>query len=380
MKNIKNFLYWFQSFFFVFILLIPFIFSYFNWDTTFSKVENRLLATKPKFSLELLIEGKWGKEVEAFLEDHILARNLFVEISTYGQILLGNEEVNGVILGKDGYLFEKVKYNDIIQEDVNKNIGYINQFISKHSNVYVGLIPSSIEIYKNKVSKYIDSANQKELINSIYNNLETKNFLNIYDELVQHSKENIYYKTDHHWTTLGAYYGYCNIVSNFDMEPYSRNQFKLELLTDNFRGSRYSKLNSRFIESEYMFAYIPIFDIEYQKMINEDSKTLTNSLYDYDKLGSSEQYAVFLGGNQAIVRIRTNLKDAPRILIVKDSFSHCLTPFLVNHFSEVVLLDMRYLNLGVEQFIKLDNEFDYYLILYSLENFLNTNTMLSLTR
>ena len=122
--------------------------------------------------------------------------------------------------------------------------------------------------------------------------------------------------------------------------------------------------------------------MSYSCILNEDYNHIKNTLYDESKLNTKEKYAVYIGGNNAVTRIFTEngKEDKGRLLLIKDSFSHCLVPFLANHYSEVVLVDLRYFNLGVNTFLKNEKEFDDIIILYNLKNFIEDKNLIKINK
>ena len=218
------------------------------------------------------------------------------------------------------------------------------------------------------------------MINNLYDYVGIDSCINIFSILKKHSTEDIYYRTDHHWTTLGSYYGYLALCDGLGLNSIGLSDFE-EILVDNeFEGTIQSKVNYN-VGYDSIYKYVPKFDVKYQRILNEDNRVISDTLYDESKLETKEKYAVFLGGNNAVVRIKieNGVEDKGKLLIVKDSFSHCLTPFIVNHYSEVVLLDLRYYMGGVEQFMKNEN-FNDILVLYNLNNFVSDRNLIRLNK
>lgn len=371
MKGSKAFL---ICFFIISIFIISLI-SIIIPKKTFSYIENRKLSSIPELNIESIVSKSFMNKYEEYVDDHIIFRDSFVKLSTYSKMFMGQQKINNVLLGLDGYLFEdvQIKENKIFQ----KNIEDIRVFLENNSNSYIGVIPSSIEILENERPKYYEWSNQLEIINNLYTNIKGKE-IDIYSILKEHNSEYIYYKTDHHWTTLGAYYGYTSICNKLGIIPYSLNDFEIELIDDDFKGTIQSKINID-ISRDSLYRYNPLFDIKYQRIINEDTNNVLNSLYAYNKLESKEKYAVYLGGNNPIIRLKSNIEEKKKLLMVKDSYSHSLAPFLLNHYSEIVLLDLRYYHSGVQSFIEKEN-FDDILLLYSIDTFVNDKNLILLNK
>lgn len=319
------------------------------------------------------------EDMEVYVNDQIKFRDDFVKISTYFKLALGQNEINNVYICDD-YLIEKFVDKDIDVDLLNSNIGFVNTFLSKYPNSHIGLIPTSTEILGYKLSKYTTNVNQLELINKIYGSNQN---IDIYSELLKHNQEDIYYRTDHHWTSLGAYYGYVSICKELGITPMELSEFDVSIIDDKFSGTIQSKVNLDF-GYDVLHKYSPnSFSPTYTRVVDEMYQNSSDSLYDESKLNSKEKYAVYIGGNSSIVRIITEngKEDNGRLLLIKDSFSHSLVPFLTNHYSEIVLLDLRYFMGSIDMFLKGEKEpFDDMIVLYNLKNFIEDRNLIRLSK
>ena len=346
-------------------------------DKSFSYNENRPLEEKPVLSMSNIINGTYMTKFENYISDQIVFRDDFVRFSTDIKLLLGQKEINGVYFSNN-YFVEKFKESDIDNELLDKTTGFISSFLNNHSNAKIGIIPTAGGVIDGLYPKYSDNINQQELINKIYSNFKKGQTIDIYNNLKKHETEDIYYRTDHHWTSLGAYYGYEAIATDFGQKIITLDNYEKEVVDNKFLGTIQSKVNYD-IGADTIYKYEPKFHFEYELILNQDYNTKTNSLYDYEKLNSKEKYAVFLGGNNAVTRIINKDINNKKILIIKDSYSHSLVPFLINNYSEVVLLDLRYYMGGVETFLK-NEEFDDILILYNIKNLVEDRALIRLNK
>lgn len=356
-----------------------FFIDIFTPDVGFSYSENRTLQQKPELSWNTIKDGSFMEDMEVYVNDQIKFRDEFVKISTYFKLALGQNEINDVYICDD-YLIEKFTDNLIDDKLLNQNIGFVNTFLSNHSNAYIGIVPTATEILGNKLSKYTTNVNQLELINKIYDSGQS---IDIYSELLKHNQEDIYYRTDHHWTSLGAYYGYVAICKELGIIPMELSEFDISIIDDKFSGTIQSKVNLDF-EYDVLHKYTPnSFSPTYTRVVDEMYQNSSDSLYDESKLSSKEKYAVYIGGNSSIVRIITEngKEDRGRLLLVKDSYSHSLVPFLTNHYSEIVLLDLRYFMVGTEFFLNSEKEdFDNIILLFNLKNFIDDRNLIRLNK
>lgn len=356
-----------------------FFIDIFTPDVGFSYSENRTLQQKPELSWNTIKDGSFMEDMEVYVNDQIKFRDEFVKISTYFKLALGQNEINDVYICDD-YLIEKFTDNLIDDKLLNQNIGFVNTFLSNHSNAYIGIVPTATEILGNKLSKYTTNVNQLELINKIYGSNQS---IDIYSELLKHNQEDIYYRTDHHWTSLGAYYGYVSICKELGIIPMELSEFDISIIDDKFSGTIQSKVNLDF-GYDVLHKYSPnSFSPTYTRVVDEMYQNSSDSLYDESKLSSKEKYAVYIGGNSSIVRIITEngKEDRGRLLLVKDSYSHSLVPFLTNHYSEIVLLDLRYFMAGTEFFLNSEKEdFDNIILLFNLKNFIDDRNLIRLNK
>ena len=365
----------------VFLVIIFgfFFIDIFTPDLKFSYSENRTLQQKPELSWNTIKDGSFMEDMEVYVNDQIKFRDEFVKISTYFKLALGQNEINDVYICDD-YLIEKFTDNLIDDKLLNQNIGFVNTFLSNHSNAYIGIVPTATEILGNKLSKYTTNVNQLELINKIYDSGQS---IDIYSELLKHNQEDIYYRTDHHWTSLGAYYGYVSICKELGITPMELSEFDVSIIDEKFSGTIQSKVNLDF-GYDVLHKYSPnSFSPTYTRVVDEMYQNSSDSLYDESKLSSKEKYAVYIGGNSSIVRIITEngKEDRGRLLLVKDSYSHSLVPFLTNHYSEIVLLDLRYFMAGTEFFLNSEKEgFDNIILLFNLKNFIDDRNLIRLNK
>ncbi|WP_250160207.1 DHHW family protein [Caloranaerobacter azorensis] len=338
-------------------------------DREFSEMENRMLSQFPKFSIKNLLSGNFTDKFEKYVADQFVFRDYWVGIKSDLERFLLKTKNNGIFFGKDGYLLEDYKKPG---EQLIKNIISINNFADKLPDVqtYLLLAPNSIKIYEDKLPMFADPYDQLKSIEIIKENLNKKiNFIDIYKILEKKKEEYIYFKTDHHWTMRGAYYAYQEFAKRVGFKPYSIKDFDLKIVTDSFYGTFYSKANNRHIKPDSIELFIPKFNINYRIDYVDDNKS-SNSLYEYSYLGKKDKYAFFLDGNHALIRIKTSLNNGKKLVIFKDSYSHCFIPFLANHYEEIHVIDLRYYKLNIYDYIK-EHKIKEVLFLYNVATFSN---------
>ena len=366
-KNIS-----YKSILAVFLLIYIGIIIFFNnitADKVFSESENRKLEQAPKFSTSQVADGRYTNNYEKYVSDQFPMRDFWIGVKSTTEKVMGKKENNGIYLGKDGYLLEK--FNKAKNEELESKINKINELALKipNKNIYFMLIPSSSEILKDKLPAYAPNDSQIEVIEGTKKSLSKEiNFVDIYETLYSHREDYIYYKTDHHWTSDGAYLAYSKLMEAMDFEPHGEDYFKKSKVSDEFYGSLYSKSGFRNIKPDELVLYSPKTDQAIEVEYVEEEKE-SNSIYSMENLDKKDKYTVFLDGNHPYIKIKTNCRENKKLLIIKDSFANSFVPFLTGHFSEIHIIDPRYYSKGMVDLIKEENIKDI-LILYSIDFFL----------
>ena len=238
--------------------------------------------------------------------------------------------------------------------------------------VCLALIPSAAEIWSDRLPANADTADQAALIRQIYDGV-TVDTVDVLAELQAHAEEPIYYRTDHHWTTLGAYYGYAATARALQLTPESPEAYRPETVSTSFYGTVYSSSGVRWVAPDSIQIYVPAENVQ---LVRYDTADGTDSpVYDMSKLETKDKYSMFLGGNTSRLVIRTGAEGG-KLLVIRDSFADCELPFFFSHYSEIHVLDLRYFRQSVSAYAR-DGDFDSILVTYSLPDFI-TDTSVSL--
>jgi len=362
--------------FIISILFIIFIVSFFIMNILisskrFSQMENRNLAQMPEFNLEDLLSGEFSEDFESYITDQFLGRDFFIKMKSTSEVLLGKQENGEIYLGDKQTLLEDI--SPIEERLLTENIDAINRLQEQLKvPVYFALIPTSVSIWEERLPKGAPSLNQETLINEIYNQIKEET-VDIYGRLSDHSEEEIYYRTDHHWTSLGAYYGYATFIEQIGEVPMEIHDFQKETVTKDFYGSLYSKVGAWWIEPDNIDVYVPEDTILITK--TEGSKEVQSTMYHEKYLDKKDKYSYFMGGNQPLVKVEnTELKEHPKLLIIRDSYMDSQLPFLTQHYSEIHLVDFRFYKGDIVEYAKV-HEIDMMLISYGLENFVGDRNL-----
>lgn len=344
-------------------------------DQSFSPTENRSLAQKPEFTVETVMDGTFMTKFETYVTDQFVGRDWWVSLKTSAERVLGKKENNDVFFASNDTLINRVTAPT--ENWIEKSAQYFNTLSQKVDvPVYAGIIPTSASIWKDRLPTYATTADEKEMIDQFYALLSDEiTPLPLYQNLNTHAKEEIYYRTDHHWTSLGAYYGYQTIVNQMGMTATPLEVYKPTVVSNDFNGTIYSSSGVRWVQPDSITAYVPEDGISVTS--NFTGVPEEGALYVPSFLKEKDQYSYFLGGVQALCIIETPNTTAPSILVVRDSYSDSLAPFLTENFSEIHLLDLRYYNAGVAQYVQA-NEIDTVLVLYSVSSFISDRNFFKL--
>lgn len=338
----------------------------------FSENENRYLQQSPSFHTEDVLSGKFTKDFETYASDQFIGRDGWISLKTMSELAMLKKDNGRVYFGKDGSLFDASEAVDDKQLDKNTQavIRYFQKLREKTPDLKASvlLIPTASAVGKDKLPAFAPVPNQAEgldRVSAAIGNAAT--VCNPIDLLAAHSNEYLYYKTDHHWTTDGAYLVYTEWAKQYGLEPTPYNAFSVETVSDSFLGTLYSKANLLTIKPDIIRTYqykqpIPV-TADYGKGI------ITDSLYFNEYLSQKDKYSYFLGTNQPSVEIHTGTKNGKTLLILQDSYSHCFIPFLTAHFENILVLDPRYNPNADYTAYAEEKDVTDVLVLYNLPNF-----------
>jgi hypothetical protein len=361
--------------FFAFLVIFALL-TVFLPKKSFSDIENRLLSSFPKITPASIEDKKVMNGIESYISDHFPLRTEWVEVKTDTEIAIGKRDINGVYILKNRFVQKITAENNATVEN---NLSGINAFASRHDiPVFVSIIPTAAAIYSDKLPEHAPNLDQKAFITSIYNRLQTGiNPIAVYDILQSAQSDYIYYRTDHHWTTRGAFIAYGAMSKKLGYTPLSMSRFDIEHAANDFYGSLFSEVLYKGVEPDTIDLYISNTDTRIKSVdvtVNfGEPIEVFDSVFFRDYLDKKNKYPVFLGENQPIITINSTASGG-NILVIKDSYANSFAPFLTEHYKKVTLVDMRYINVSLEQVIDVD-DYDQILFLYNANSF-NTDTNL----
>lgn len=356
---------------FVIVIVSLSIVSLISNDKEFSELENRRLKTSVTFSIKNFLDGSFQEEYEKYINDQFPLRDNWISLKSMNEYALGKIENNGIIYGNNGELFEK--FDSLNEKRLKNNVEVINNFAEKYyDKVSLMIIPNSYEIYKENLPMGSPIIRQEEIIDKIYDFSSFTNNVDVMKELLDNKNSYIYYKTDHHWTTYGAYLAYCNFIDSINGNRVNLENFqKVEL--PNFYGSYYSKAKPFNIKPDIMTYYD--FDNLTMEIVGDK---VYDSIYDYSKETLRDKYSLFLYGNNPLTIIKNNnIKNNKKILVIKDSFGNSLVPFLTQNYEEIHIIDLRHFGNRLSNYLE-ENDFDNILIIYNFINLATDNNILRL--
>lgn len=343
----------------------------FSPKTDYSSSEKRYLQKFPDTNVEKVLSGDFGSEFETFFADQFPQRNTWVGLNAYTALAEGNNGAGGVYNCKNGYLINKPVSTE---NNLDKNIGAVADFAkSIDTPTTVMLVPSTGYIVDDVLPAFHDKYNDDEDISKISSTLSKDKigFVDLRERFKSEYKNGsqLYYKTDHHWTTKGAYTGYQELCKALGITPIDDSTLKKDSYPD-FYGTTYSSSGFWLTPPDNIEIWNnpKNSDRNISVKITEGANIKTSgSMYFTDHLKEDDKYPVFIDGNHALTEItNTNAKNGT-ILLIKDSFSHSLAPFLAENYSKVVLVDLRYYKESVSDLVSAYNP-EQVVVLYGIDN------------
>lgn len=359
------------------VLFVAFIFGLAIWfvvnpKADYSSSEKRYLQQFPETSVDTVLSGEFSEKFETYFADHFPQRNMWVGLNSYYNLGIGLNGRNGVYNSADGYLInvpvDKENY-------VRKNIRVLAEFKEKIGDVpmTVMLTPSTGYIATDKLPLIHDSYNDDTYFDETAKTLGESgvNFVDLRETFKQKYAEGVqlYYRTDHHWTTDGAYEGYVKLCEKLGVQPADKDSFA-KTAYGGFYGTTYSTSGYWLTKPDSITVYDnqENTDKNITVKISEDGKdNHYGSMFFYNHIGEDDKYPVFLDGNHALTEIQNKNAKNGTIVVIKDSFSHSLAPFLAENYSKVLLVDLRYYKQSVSDLIKKEKP-EQVVALYGIDN------------
>ena len=346
--------------FFCLLLAVSALIGLLMPDRYYSEREKRTLTQKPKFTVADFISGKFSDNLESYLTDQVPLRDDRVTLKTYLELAVGKRESGGIYLCKDQYLMDK--FTSYSKKQLAANAAALADLQEKLAAEGVSmntiLVPVAAQVLADKLPAYAPAADYAAIFQVLTDaGVDT---VNVWSTLAAHSGENIYYRTDHHSTSLGAYYAYC---AWRDIEP-AAYEWTQEVLCDDFYGTTWNKVSLPSVPAEEITAWYKHIN---RSVSYNNGQYETDSIYERKYLSGSDQYAVFLNSNQAQTVIEGSGKSG-KLLLIKDSYGNTFSQFPVEDYAEVHVLDLRFFKGDVTEYAK-ENGITDTLVLYGTQSF-----------
>ncbi|MBQ3528568.1 MAG: hypothetical protein IJA52_08460 [Clostridia bacterium] len=357
------------TFAFCAFLAVMFVLYFVLPKNEFSVLEKRFLASSPEITKESILSGEFGNEIETYLADHMPARDFFVGLNSYFELFTGRQAADDIYVTKNGSLVEAPC--EWSQADVDKSINAINTFAQNNDvSIDMMVVPSAGWASRNDIFGASKVYNDESYIEKIYgmldSNIDTIDVRELFDD------PELYYNTDHHWTSKGAYLAYKSYMESINTEYREESDFEIEPVAD-FYGSTYSRAALWLTKPENLEFWHGSENIT---VTNGESDKSNSGVFYRDRLKETDKYTVFLDGNHSIVRINNpDALNKETLLVVRDSYTNCLGGFLSESYENVILVDLRYYKKPVSE-LCVEENVDRVLVCYSLSNFLSDKNII----
>lgn len=335
----------------------------------YSENENRYLAKLSAPTAGAVKDGTYMDSLTEYAVDHFPLRDSFVGLKTIGELSIGKKQIGNIFVASDDYYIEAY----LPQKETEVRAGILKQFLENDAlsdiQCVLMLVPTASYIYADKLPAFapVPAVSQTETMDMVY---EITGALqaNPTENLLAHKEEYIYYKLDHHWTSLGAYYGYetyCE-TANLTKEPIEN--FVRTDLSDAFYGTIYSKVNAYAAKGDQLTAYS--YPGDQLCVTYEDTAEVADTLFNPVYLEMKDKYSYFLNNLHSLITVENKNATTGRVLVLlKDSYANCMVPFLAHHYDKIYIFDTRSYKAGVIKFVKEHPEITDLLLIYNMNTF-----------
>lgn len=353
----------------VVLLFFAFLFGFMILDMLwpkreYSELENRKLQQVPAFSSSALFSNQWTSDYGTYIQDQFAFRDSWIDLKSRAEYFLGKTENSEVIYGDDDMMFTKFYSLERYGDTWLRNAQAVEQFTARHpGKVSFMLTPSASLIYEDKLPANVPLADEDAYLDQIFASVPSAEVYDLRDLFTEHKDEYIFYRTDHHWTTYGAWLAYSEFCDRNGLTPFdTENHEKVEI--KDFYGTSYSK--SRLWNAvPDTLTYYPLDNSMEIVVPGENSAASADgTMYNLSALEKRDKYSAFLWGNNGYSEIEGDGEGS--ILVVKDSYGNSFTPFLTANYAKIGVVDFRYRKANLEDLME---QYDQVLILYNFQSF-----------
>lgn len=337
-------------------------------DRAFSENENRSLAQRPQLSWQALKDGSYLSDMSSYIADQFPGRDTWLSVNLGMHKLLGAKESGGVYLGEDDYLLQVPGTPNEAQLD--RNLKAMEAFAEAYPdiNMVASVVPNAVTVLEELLPKNAPVRSQREDLAYLQSKLSQVEFVDVTDKLPKQKDAQLYYRTDHHWTSLAAAYAFEKIAPALDITAPALSSYDRYTVSNTFEGTLASKSGShKALDTVEIF--VPNTTIEYFVEYPDGGGEVC-SMYKSEALDAKDHYTVFFGGNYSRVDITTTADTGRCLLVFKDSYANCMIQFLYPYFEHITMVDPRYFYDNVELILSSESITDV-LFLYNLDTFLS---------
>ena len=310
-------------------------------DREKSEQENTYLAQFKAPTLETLRTGEFMEDFEKYFSDQFPLRDQWVQLKALSERALGKQENNGVYFGTDGQtLF--AHFTILSPEELATRVGFVNKLAGNVDvPVYFSLVPDNSWAWADYLPDHapnVDDGSTIEQAAALCGDRVT--FIDLRDKLS--TDVNVFYRTDHHWTTKGAYLGYLGLMEGMG-DSGGIFDYPLTIRSEQFFGTTYSACGANWLVPDSIWTIIPEGGTKGRVTVTRypEGQPIEGGLYYPEKLEIKDKYSFFLGGNQPLCIIKNPDAQSGKLLVVRDSYADSLAPFLAEEFREIHLFDLR---------------------------------------
>ncbi len=319
---------------------------------TYSRTEKRNLKQLGELNMETFTDGSFMNNTEDWISDHFPGRNLLMKLKTGFLELSGRKESQGVFRMKSGNLCER--FTRPSGEETFEILSSLNAFADRYpdSAFYFCLVPNAVSVYSELLPANAVTDDQNLYLDMLYTGLTSYRTVDLRPAFsAAKITSSLYYRTDHHWTTRGAYEGYQVLKEAMGLS--SPCSFRFSNVCSSFVGSLPSESGFTPKIADTVEIAFPnmqtspegtesTYDPELYTVTYSSENRRTASCYELSALQGDDPYQVFFGGNHPLMKIDTAADTGRRLLVIKDSYANALLPFLIPSFSEITVVDPRY--------------------------------------
>jgi len=361
---------------FVVMLVMVFVLNIVMPDVKYSEQENRVLTAMPRLTPSSYFSGRFESKLNDYANDQFMFRNFFIKTKSAADLTMGQIKSNGIYKGKNGYLLEDIEAPN--GKELDSDLAALKKFKKKYSGkkMYFMMVPNAANILRENIPLTVTVADQDKIMDDFFESIRKIGYkpVDVRDALRKEKKKHqIYYRTDHHWTTDGAYAAYKSAAKTLGLK--SDIKYKAYTVKNDFEGTLYSKSGFTNGRDDAIRIYIPD-DKKYRNSVfyYTDTKKKTTDFYELDNLIKKDAYTVFGGDNHSVFKMSTPTKSRKNLLIIKDSYANCFIPFLSQDYRTVTVVDPRYYYDNIATIINA-NDINEVLFIYNANTFFQDTYM-----